>query len=62
MIIQRRLSNFDSWILAFLLTAHEHEANGENFFGLRIRGNVSKSDRRQTGDREIHRCYITGLE
>ena len=36
--------------------------DGENLFGLGVRGNVSKSDGRQAGDREIHRCYITRLE
>ena len=44
------------------LTSNQHNADGEDFLGVGVGGNVSKPDTRQTTQRKIQSCDIFGLQ
>ncbi len=49
-------------VVAVGLTAHEHEANGEDLFGLGVRGDVPEPHGGQPGHREVDRGDVARLQ
>ena len=52
---------FIDWLTSWL-TADKHDADAEDFLRVGVGRDVTKADRRQTGEREVERRDVLGLD